>query len=172
VIFNHGHEQSLSAHVVSLRDGAGAIDDTLREMVRIRDESKLDPRLRARVATLFLLLPDRDELAEIRTLFDYVRNRVRYLRDVDGIETVATPECTIRLQAGDCDDKSLALAALLAVAGYPTRFVAVGTSLPGWYEHVYVRVQLSDGSWLALDPTEQVPMGWEPGNVTAIMERG
>lgn len=172
MIFNHGPSYELSAALVPLSDGESAIAETLAHMVTMRDAAKLDPRIRARVANLLLLAPDRDELAEIRALFHYVRDRVRYMRDIEGVETIAEPECTLQIRAGDCDDKALALATLLAVSGYPTKFVAVGVNYPGWFEHVYVRVQLSDGSWVGLDPTEQVPVGWEPGDVTAFMEKG
>jgi len=64
---------------------------------------------------------------------------------------------------GDCDDKSILLASLLGSIGHSSRFVAIGYR-PNEYAHVFVETIAAggEGNWIALDPTEDVPMGWRP----------
>jgi transglutaminase-like putative cysteine protease len=65
-----------------------------------------------------------------------VADKVRFLEDTRDIEVFAEPEITLSFGAGDCDDQSILISALLESAGFRTQLVAVGQSD---YEHVYVR---------------------------------
>lgn len=170
MIFYHLGE--LKGQVIALRPGVGGIFDTLATMCQVKDQAKLDPNLRARVASLLLYAPERDERAKIETLFAYARDRVRYLADIVDVETLSDPETTIRIGAGDCDDKALLLATLLEVAGQPAGFIATGYSAPQVFEHVYVGAELADGSLLPLDPSENVPAGWEAPDAKAYFYTG
>ncbi len=105
----------------------------------------------------------KDWAAEVRALHAFVRDRIRYVRDVRGVETLQTPEITLQLKAGDCDDKSVLLAAMLESIGHPTRFCAVGFR-PDHFSHVLVETKIRD-KWLPLETTEPVEAGWEPRNV-------
>jgi hypothetical protein len=61
---------------------------------------------------------------------------------------------------GDCDDKVVCLATLLATLGHKSRFKVLGTKR-GHFSHVYLEVQTPRG-WLSLDPTpEQAHAGWQ-----------
>jgi len=93
-------------------------------------------------------------------LYRFVRDSIRYVQDVNEIETVQEPQKTLEFGAGDCDDKATLLAALLESIGHPTRFVAIGFE-PGIFSHVYVESRIGD-SWVAMETTEPVEMGWEP----------
>lgn len=106
-----------------------------------------------------------DYLGEVRAVFEFARDRVRYTRDPQGVELLKAPRVTLAHMAGDCDDKSTLLAALVRALGNPTRvaFRAIGTNplAPGAYSHVYVvaRVQGQD---VAMDPTPTgAQLGWE-----------
>lgn len=68
---------------------------------------------------------------------------------------------TIEIGAGDCDDKVLLLASLLAVAGFMPRFVCGGRTATEM-EHVWLEVYLDWAEeWLPLDPTnENAAPGW------------
>jgi len=96
-----------------------------------------------------------------------VRDNVRYVRDVRGVETVHTPVKILEQGQGDCDDKSLILATLLETIGHPTRFVAVGPA-PGIYSHVFVETKLGN-KWIPLETTENVKPGWRPKNTVSQM---
>ena len=120
------------------------------------------PEFREFAANLIKGLPQKAYNAEINTLFEFVRDKIRYMRDVNQVETLQTPDVTLSLGYGDCDDKSVLLATMLETTGHPARFVAIGTK-PGRFQHVYVET-LSGKKWIPLDPTEPQPMGWKPAN--------
>lgn len=115
-----------------------------------------------------------DYVGEMRALFEFTRDRIRYTRDPVGVELLQTPNRTLRVRAGDCDDKSTLLAALLRAIGHPAvvafRAVAAETSRPGAYSHVYVIARVG-GREIPLDPTPpKARMGWQVPNPSAVME--
>ena len=117
------------------------------------------------------VVPGKHYRSEIDRIFIWVRDHVRYTRDVRGVETVQTPEKTLDYKQGDCDDQVTLLAALLESIGIRTRFKAVGFR-PGHFQHVYLQAfddEKPPGQWIGLDPTEQVQIGWEPPNPASVM---
>jgi len=136
----------------------------MRDMTR---RGRKNLMVRNKAVLLTRDLPQKDRPGEIRVLHNFVRDSIRYVRDVRGVETVQDAEATLRLQAGDCDDKSVLLASMLEALGFRTRFRAVGFK-PGHYQHVFPEV-LFDGFWLALETTEPVSPGWIPRNIAASM---
>lgn len=151
----------------SIPSGAGGVRTTLALMSSLVRRSKKSWPLRELAQRLVRDLDQKDYLAEVKRLHAYVRDEIRYLKDVRGVETVHTPEKVLELGQGDCDDKSTLLATLLETIGHPTRFVAVGFR-PGHYQHVYVETKIGE-KWLPLETTEPVPMGWRPPRVAARM---
>jgi hypothetical protein len=143
-------------------DSPGATRETLKLMAGIVKAAKLSIPVRDLAISLTNSLPQKDYAGEIRRIFSFVQNNIRYVRDIDGYETLQTPEKTLEIGAGDCDDKSTLLAALLAVIGAPTRFVAIGFK-PEEFHHVFVEVKLGP-NWFGLDATENKPAGWSPLN--------
>lgn len=137
--------------------GTKATLNLMRDIVRMY---RKHPLIRQTAAELVSDLPQKSWIGEIDRLHRFVRDHIRYLKDTRGVETVQTPTVTLDLGQGDCDDKSVLLASLLESIGHPTRFVAIGYQ-PGRYEHVYVETKLNN-SWISLDPTEPVPVGWTP----------
>jgi transglutaminase-like putative cysteine protease len=104
-------------------------------------------------------------VGQIRAIHNYVKNDIRYIKDVDGVETVQTPPQTYRLGHGDCDDKSVLAATLLKAIGHPARFKAVGFA-PGIYCHVYPQTKIA-GKWITMECTEPWPLGKSPKNIKA-----
>lgn len=134
---------------------------TLKLMRRLVIQYKHAPQIRELALDLISQLRPKDWGGEIKAVFEFVRDQIRYSRDIRGMETLQIPPVTLDLSAGDCDDKSTLLAALLESIGHPTRFVAVGYTAPGAYSHVYVETKLGP-RWVALDPTMPVAVGWSP----------
>ena len=83
---------------------------------------------------------------EALAIGDYVRSRVRYVRDPDGIEYLQDPIDMVKhIQSntaqGDCDDMSLLTATLLLAIGHQPLFRAVRYEQPlGNFNHIYVVV--------------------------------
>lgn len=155
----------LTAARVPTLNGAAGVFHTLRVMRAYVDASKTDPRILNAAISVIYLQSEKDAFHEARALFEYVRDTIRYVQDVVGIESLSDPITTLSRQVGDCDDQTTLLAALLESVGYPTRFVVAGYSSAD-FEHVYLQV-LVNGQWIDADPTEHQPFGWAPPHPTA-----
>lgn len=129
----------------------------MRRLVR---EGKKNLRVRQTALSIVESIPEKDHAAEVKEIHEFVRDGIRYVRDINGVETIAEPDKLLQIGAGDCDDKSVLLASLLESIGYPTRFVAIGR-FPGRFSHVLVEVNVN-GKWVPLETTEQVNVGWFP----------
>ncbi len=118
-------------------------------------------------ATIFLT-PAKDTHAEVTAIFEFVRDNIRYTRDVLNVETICTPLMTITRRVGDCDDKSTLLATLAEAVGYPTRFVIGSFDGTCNYSHVWVQI-LTDDGWIDADACEEnEPLGWAPENISCL----
>lgn len=136
-------------------------------MAKLAKAGKSNIEIREQALELIRGLRPKDWRGEVHALFEYVRDSIRYVRDIHNVETVHTPQQVIASGQGDCDDKAILLAALLESIGHPARFVALGFR-PYAYSHVIVQTKLGT-RWISLDPTEPVEMGWEPPRVKARM---
>ena len=164
-------QPQLSGRILTLSGGLRGIRQTLDAMRRMVRSYRTDPALRQAATSIVFLTPERDELAEVESLFTWVQQNVRYVRDVLEVETLMTPDKTLLSRLGDCDDQSTLLATLLEAVGYPTRFVAAGYSDPGNVDHVYLQAFVR-GQWIDMDPTEPRPMGWAPPQPVAMIIEG
>ena len=155
--------QIANSEIREIPDGRAGVAATLKTMADLVREYKKNSRIRDLAAQLTGDLPNKDYYAEAVRLHQYVRDEIRYLQDVRGVETVQTPTLTLDLGSGDCDDKSLLLAALLESIGHPTRFLAVGFR-HGEIDHVLVETKIGR-EFIAAETTEPVPFGWRPPDV-------
>lgn len=159
--------QTRKVTLQGIPSGASGVNATLRVMRQFTRAGKKHYPIRELALSLVKGLPQKDWLNEVKRLHAYVRDRIRYVRDINGVETVAIPQVTIEIGQGDCDDKSVLLASLLESIGHPTRFVAVGFA-PNSYNHVLVETKIGT-KWIPVETTEPVSVGWYPKNVVARM---
>ncbi|MCI0695249.1 transglutaminase-like domain-containing protein [candidate division KSB1 bacterium] len=105
----------------------------------------------------------KDYRGEIRTLFEWVKNNIRYTRDIHRVELLHTPRRMLELRAGDCDDMTILLAAMIKSIGHPVRLVLVGFNpqKKKLFTHIYLEA-FCKGWWIPLDATVNRPMGWAP----------
>ena len=94
----------------------------------------------------------------IKNIFLYITRNMSYTSDPDGVELVKSVKHTIlgSKKYGDCDDLSVALATLLASAGYKVWFrtIAWKKGQGNDFSHVYVMVELPCGKFvMPLDPS-------------------
>lgn len=102
-------------------------------------------------------LPQKDFTGEAKRLCQYVRDQIRYVWDIQGVETLHPAEWVLKVGQGDCDDKAILLAALLLSIGHFPRFAAVAFE-PDQFSHVWVQDYLNN-AWVDLEPTENLPFG-------------
>jgi transglutaminase-like putative cysteine protease len=159
----------LSAKLSGIPSGRDGTIATLKHMRDFARAAVRDPSQTARMTALEIFkqkgVPPRKWLAEISALHSWVRDRIRYVRDPEGVELVQTPEATLRIGQGDCDDKSTLLAAMLLATGHPCRFVAVGMG-GAPFSHVLVEAKAGD-KWIPAETIIQKPLGWFPAGVTS-----
>lgn len=105
----------------------------------------------------------KDYLGEIKALFEWVQREVRYTKDPFRLEVLHAPRRLLELRAGDCDDMTILLGALLESVGHPVRLVIVGPNplRPTLFTHVYLEA-FHKGRWIPLDATMPHGMGWAP----------
>lgn len=108
----------------------------------------------------------KDRFGEVAALFDWVRRNIRYTRDIFRVELLQSARRMLELQAGDCDDMTILLGAMLMSTGHPVRLVLAGfrPNKPHAYSHIYPEVNIR-GRWIAIDATVRHPMGWTPPTI-------
>ena len=138
-------------------------------MCQLTKKGKKDPLIRELALRIVNHLPPKKWGAEVMAIRDFVRDHIRFTRDIRGVETLQTPKNTLRLRAGDCDDMAILTASLLEAIHHPTRFMAVGFS-PANYCHVFPETKIG-GRWVSVETTENVNLGWYPKGVKSAMVR-
>ena len=156
-----------TSRLESIPDGPRGTRVTLDYMRAFAREGKTALPVRMLALRLVRHLPQKDWAGQVRVIHAFVRDKIRYVKDVRGVETLQTPEKTLEIGQGDCDDKSTLTAALLESIGHPTRFIAVGFA-PGSFSHVLVETKIGS-KWVPLETTEPVPVGWFPRGVVTRM---
>lgn len=156
---------SITATLQAIPDGKAGTVATLKIMREITKEGKKSLPVRSLAVSLTNAANQKDWFNEAKILHRFVRDKIRYVKDIRGVETVQTPDVTLSIGAGDCDDKSVLLASLLESIGHPTRFVAIGFK-PDDFAHVYPETRIGT-SWIPLETTEPVEVGWSPKNVVS-----
>ena len=108
-------------------------------------------------------VPPKKYLREIGTLFEWVKRNIRYTRDIYRVELLHSPRRMLELRAGDCDDMTILLGAMLKAIGHPVRLALVGFNprRKKLFTHIYLEA-FCKGWWIPLDPTVHRPMGWAP----------
>lgn len=157
--------------LISIPGGEAGTRRTLKIMRKIILQYRKSPIIRELALDLTSGLESKDRKGEIISIHRFVRDSIRYVRDIRGVETIQTPEATLRIKAGDCDDKATLSAALLESIGFKTRLMAVGFG-GGTYSHVFTEVELMPGKWIPLECTvKNMGAGIMPKNITkAICE--
>ena len=145
------------------------IDDRIDKMIRVIQAGKRDPRIRERVAKIVVDLAEKDDVAEIKAVFDYVREKVRFTSDIHNIETYQDPTTTFRYGIGDCDDYVIALASMYSSIGFPVRVkisadtsTSAGNKKAEW-NHVWLQVgvpKINPQQWFDIDASVDKSVGW------------
>jgi hypothetical protein len=151
--------------VVRVPAGDAGTLETARLIAGLVREGSKDFFVRQKAIDIFrrFRVRPKDRLGEVSALFEWVRRNVRYTRDVWQVETLHTARRMIELRAGDCDDMTILLGAMLMSTGHPVRLVLAGyhPAKPQAYTHIYPEVNVR-GRWIALDSTLPHPLGWQP----------
>jgi len=158
---------------LGLLPGDAGIFQTVLKIKQAVDYSLREPeqRIRKRAEGLTRLLKERDQRKEAAVLGDFVKAHFHFTADPRGLEYVKSPDVIdaeidrYGTFAGDCDDASGYLAALLKSIGYPVRLTVISSpqNPKGTFTHIYTEVYLhKNGGWVPMDMTAKTkPFGWE-----------
>lgn len=153
-----------TATLKGIPNGGAGIRATLKAMAKIIQTAKTNINLRELSLSIVANLPAKCWSCEAKAIQRYVQDTIRYVRDIDGIETIATPEKTIEYGQGDCDDMVVLAATLLQVIGHPVRLLAVGFNNEP-ISHVMLET-LIGSKWVGMELTEILPLGTYPPNIS------
>ena len=138
---------------------------TAAHVGRLIREGSADFYVRQKAIDILLArrVAPKDYIGEIDALFRWVQRHVRYTKDPFHVEVLHTPRRMLELRAGDCDDMTILLGALVKSVGHPVRLVLTGPNArrPDLFSHIYLEAQCQ-GDWIPLDATMPFAMGWSP----------
>jgi transglutaminase-like putative cysteine protease len=153
--------------------GDEGVSATIAKMTNLVHGERGVRSFRVRQATLEAVRGTERGMPEIDALFDWVKRNIEFRGEYE--ETLQSPEATINLGAGDCDDQATLLATMAKSLGYESRFkvIALNDSADE-FSHVYVEVRdKQTGVWIALDPTvARAYPGWEADDVAREQSYG
>lgn len=157
------------SHVVeSIPDGRAGLMAKVQRIRRLVEDAKRDPMVRQRAAAIVRDVPQRDQVGEVRAVWQWVRDHVRYLRDPDGVELFTTPRRLLEdvdrgVAAEDCDGHVILASALIESIGYPTRY-RIGGMPPDKFRHIWLQARAGvPPQWLTLELTKkEEPFEYDP----------
>lgn len=146
-----GITRAAAVRVTEHPDGIAHTAATIRTMSELARAGSESFELRQLATRIVHEVPSKDYLAELRRLYVWVREHVRYRKDPLGLEWVQSPARTVLERAGDCDDLATLIASLAGALGHQWRFVTVG---PRESVQLHIAAEVSpDGvHWITLDP--------------------
>ena len=150
-------------------------DDRVELIARNIQKGRIDPRVHTFAAAALAQKCDgqwcispRDWAGEVQQLGATVQDRVRYTLDTYNIDTYRTPQRTLQMAIGDCDDMTSLGGAALQAVGYPIKIKVIQMNGEPDFHHIYLVVGIpphDPRQWVAFDPTNDIPVGAEPPGI-------
>ena len=148
-----------------------------------------EPSVKNTANELALSYPGAYNIYHICAIFDNIGDKIKYVNDPRGHDLWAPANTTLKIGAGDCDDKAILLSSMLEAVGGTTRiymtdthafsaiYIGNGTKateaavkgVRAYYGNVDVNYLTDEyGSWLMLDPTSSFYAGGLPGTTAPV----
>lgn len=146
---------SLIGYRAPLLAGDQGTQQTVELMRRLVDEAQADQSFVNLAVRIVKTAPAYDDIGELEALYKWVKQNFRFTKDPVAKEKLYPPQQLLKLKAGDCDDLSMLLGALLLAVGYPARLITISANpaQPTEFSHVYVEAEAPPGSgqWIPMD---------------------
>jgi Transglutaminase-like superfamily len=153
-----------NARLFGIPSGEAGAKVTMRAMRLMVLDAVRDPQQGVRETALAIIAGTSNYVDQVRRIQQWVQDHITYVRDPPDVELVQTPQYTLQKKAGDCDDQSVTVGALLQSAGHPVQFMAVGLN-GGPLSHVLTRTKIGT-QWVAVETILKKPLGWLPPGIT------
>ncbi|WP_445474727.1 transglutaminase domain-containing protein [Methanococcoides methylutens] len=174
--------EEIKLEVMPIMNETSAVFISNEEPLFTITNDKVDPRsgdVRALAASGAMVYPGEYNIYQVCSLFDHVKNEIKYMTDPRGEDYWATPDETLMVRAGDCDDSAILLSSLIEAIGGSTRMYLTDThafttvyigkdekarenidAVKKYYGCVPVYYTTDEyGSWLILDTTSGLYAG-------------
>ena len=143
---------SYSSQIMEIPSGEAGTKRTLEVMRTAVRQGMKDPAILPIARLIVSDAPEKDQWAEAVRLFYFMKDGIRYVKDPYDLEGVLFPRTTLWIKSGDCDDKTVAFAALAMSIGMPARFCAVKLAGKDQFSHVYPELFIKD-RWMPFELT-------------------
>ena len=97
----------------------------------------------------------RDAMCELRAIYKFVVENVRYTGDISQVDTFSAPLRTLQMGGEDCDGHAILNAALAMANGFKAK-VRITSNRGITWDHIYCMVGMPkgrDAKWIPLDTT-------------------
>lgn len=162
---------TMAAHSTPMAGGDRGVAQTISAMRRLIEQGRKDPSIRELAAQILhnSHVPAFDFAGEARAVYEWVRQNIRFTRDVYGVETLHAAREIVRLGIGDCDDFTVLICSLLGNIGHRTRIVTISKPEDEKnFSHVFPQTCVN-GNWITLDAARvHAAFGREPENVDRV----
>jgi len=167
--------------ITEIPEGIEGTKMTVEEMAKEAEKGALNWTVISITREITKNKKSRDYEAIADEIFWWVKKNIKFNRDPVPAELIQSPEMTIKVKTGDCDDMVILLDSMMQSVGIPTRYVTI-SYLPDAkddYTHVYLEALVSKenqkAKWKPYDasvpnstpgwkPPKYYKMGiWEPG---------
>ena len=159
---------------------SSTLDDRVAWLMDELNEGKRSARVRQIASDILTAknaeggweVAERDWDGELAAAFKYVRDNVRYTRDIHDVELFQKPDRNLELKLGDCDDITILLGSILGNIGYPALIRVIGTDNQDFH-HVYLCAGIpphDPKKWVPLDASQDHGPGWEVAGITKQLD--
>lgn len=152
--------------VAQIGSGWGGTAQTVSKINQLIQAAVTDPVVIRAARSIVRNVPERDKMAEVRAVSDFVRSKIRYTSEA--VETLSTPRLLLDeirrhgRATGDCDEFVLLWGSLLRVLGHPIRAVTISQRPDQKANHIYGQVFIKGRGWVTDDTIiKRKPLGWE-----------
>jgi hypothetical protein len=161
--------------------GDAAIYNTVDKMKSIIAQSSKNPYVREWAGTILSGIEVNNKAQEAESIYNFVRDNIRYTKDPLGYEYIQTPLVLLESigqyqnrkgvrPSGDCDDMTVLSLSLLKSVGFNVAIKVVSFKEDKKFGHVYGLVQIGY-DWVPFDCVRpDAVMGWESSGHTRVME--
>ena len=154
----------------SLSGGFNSGIEASNFIIKISNAFKKSPSIRNLAVKIVNSAPSHDFLKEVELLFNWVRDNIRYIRDIKGVETLQIPTVTlpdyyskIGIGAGDCDDHVILLLSFLLSIGISDLNIRIVAYKPEdrEFRHIYLCWLYKGKEYIMDSIAKNKAFGWE-----------
>ena len=157
------------------------LNQRMKHIIRMVREYYLQPAIREEAGKILTTkcgsgwcTAERKWEAELKAVYTYIQQNVRYTRDAHNVDTFQSPLRTLEWKIGDCDDQSILVASLLMTVGFPIKLRVIQTKGARDWSHIYPVVGLPPQRptrWVACDTTTPHGVGFEAPAARVVRQR-